>query len=237
MSKREEYNTLLNSFKVYDFPGNELVNPHSLDTRFKDFNVINPWERWHGDLDAEIMFIGQDFSDLKYFSKIFDHGNKWEADRTEKELQNLFSLLNIGNIGLPEQTEQTEQLHLFFTNAVLGIKQGTKSESIKANWYQQTAKDYTEKLINIIQPAHIIVMGEYAYRMMRFVYPQLENFSTMPEVIGNNLKREKLLIGKKQTSLFAVAHCSPLGLSNRPREKQVEDWKSIYNRMSSLASA
>jgi hypothetical protein len=79
-----------------------ILHPFKIDARFKNQNVLNPWELWYGNLDAEILVIGQDFSDEKYFIDNLNSNWQKEIDSpTNKTLQSLFK--NLGyEIDLPK---------------------------------------------------------------------------------------------------------------------------------------
>src|ERR1035437_6974835 len=95
-SKSERYLELVEDFKKYPFKDLNLINPHKIfdELGFK-FDVINPWELWQNNLDAEIMFIGQDFSDTAYLRKnLKDNWQKEKNNNTNKIVINFFTILD-----------------------------------------------------------------------------------------------------------------------------------------------
>ena len=44
-----------------------LCNPSAKELRHFDSDEIGPWTRLHGDLNASLMVIGQDWGDVDYF--------------------------------------------------------------------------------------------------------------------------------------------------------------------------
>src|SRR6185437_2337202 len=117
LSKYQQHKALINQFKN-DTLIQPLLNPHQISIPFSD-EVLNPWSLWHGNLNAEILLIGQDFSDVTYFKENF--ANYWENEResdTNRNLRKLF--LNLGyDIGLPNPLIHSKHryLPLYFTNA------------------------------------------------------------------------------------------------------------------------
>ncbi len=223
MLKEKLYQNLVREFKEYDRFPDKLVNPYKIDERFRNQIAINPWELWYGNLNAEILLIGQDFSDKEYFIKNLDSNWQKEIDSpTNKTLQILFK--NLGyEIELPEYGKINKTLPLFFTNAVLGIKLGENkgmSEPVKYSWYSETAKLFTKELINIIQPNIIITLGQHAYQMMCRAY------DAKAESPFKNIQIEQKT--NEQFQWFAVYHCSPSSLSrNRGLKEQQNDWIKI----------
>ncbi|MCF8428926.1 MAG: uracil-DNA glycosylase family protein [Bacteroidia bacterium] len=222
--KESLYISLIKEFKNFKgFSSSDILHPFKIDTRFKGQKAINPWELWYGNLEAEILVIGQDFSDKKYFTDNLNTNWQKEIDSpTNKTLQALFENLDY-HIELPKNEIVNKSLPLFFTNAVLGIKQNGMTGPIKEKWYRETAKLYTKELINIIQPKYIITLGKHAYNMMCIAY-DLE-----AEKLFKNVKLEQDL--NQNFQWFAVSHCSPTGRINRKLEKQHEDWKAMKKLM------
>ena len=226
--KQQQYKALVNTFKRQHFSDPQLLNPfHIKDVKY-DYEVLNPWNLWHGNIDADILLIGQDWGDLEYFKKNFS--TNWEQEKnstTNKNLQKLFSCLGC-DIGLPDSTNHSQyfkRLPLYFTNAVLGIKSGGMAAPIKNNWFDEMGI-YLIGLINIIQPKTIIVMGKIAYDLLQLAY-DLPTYKNAEETISNN-GNHPLING---ANLFSVAHCSGLGLVNRSMDLQRKDWLKINDLM------
>ncbi len=222
--KESLYISLVEKFKGFEgFSSSEILHPFKIDERFKDQNVLNPWELWYGNLDAEILVIGQDFSDEKYFIDNLNSNWQKEIDSpTNKTLQSL--LKNLGyEIDLPKNQIVNKSLPLFFTNAVLGIKKNGMTGAIKEKWYKETAKLFTKELIEIIQPKFIITLGKHSYNMMCIAY------DINAEKLFKNVKLEQNI--NQNFQWFAVSHCSPTGRINRNLEKQHDDWKEMKQLM------
>jgi uracil-DNA glycosylase len=45
-----------------------LTNPADVALERYDSDEIGPWSRLHGDLDAQLMIVGQDWGDVRYFN-------------------------------------------------------------------------------------------------------------------------------------------------------------------------
>lgn len=215
-TKQDAYNKLVEKRKQYDFEKIGLINPSKYPNY--DCDHLNPWGQWHGNLAANILLIGQDFSDEKYF--VESQGKTDKDNPTNQKLSELFQELNI-NIN-----EKSPRVKLYFTNAMLGLKSdGMAAKIKKSDWYKATANEFIKPLIDIIQPKIIITMGKPAYLTLATIFG-LPNGS-LESIVQQ--KQPINLLEKQQGSqlLFPVYHCSQLGLRNRPDKKQKEDWARI----------
>jgi uracil-DNA glycosylase len=226
MKKLIRYNNLVAKFKTHQFKDLELVNPHDIDGF--NFEVINPWELWHNDLNADIMFIGQDFSDSASLNS--NLSNNWEKEKIAHTNQRVIDFFNILGYHLSEvdytPNNNNNKNKLFFTNAILGIKQSetdNMSKPVKESWCNETL-DYLKELIDIIEPKYIIVMGKIAYKALCSIY-NITPKEAIFQAIGEPIK-----LSDSQT-LFVVQHCSRRSLAHRPLKQQIDDWKNIRKMM------
>ena len=215
-SKDELYRELVKKRKEYKFVDDALLNPSEIEGGIFDSEHLNPWSIWQGNLDAEILLIGQDWGGLDYF--IENRGKDKKDNNTNWRLENLFQQINI-EIGQPESPIPAP---VYLTNAVLGIKTGDMNASIKSNWYLDTSLLFIKPLIEIINPKIIIAMGNAACETIAKAYNL--KVKSLKYLIENNpllLPDEKIL--------YAVYHCSNNGTRTRKFEQQMEDWKRIKN--------
>lgn len=223
MTKKDRYQNLVARFKKHRFSTPELLNPHEIENF--DFDVVNPWELWQGNLDAKIFLIGQDFADSESLK------NNLQQDwKKEKSSSTNFALINFFKIlGYPIAEISyagTSELPLFFTNAILGIKKSDvqhMSKPVKDIWIRES-REYLQELIDIVQPKHIIAMGSTAYKAVCSIYG-IKPLSNIKEAVETKIE---LPDGK---NLFVVQHCSPLGRVGRSLELQTEDWKGISDEI------
>jgi len=232
-SKSERYLELVECFKKYQFKDPNLINPHKIfdELGFK-FDVINPWELWQNNLNAKIMFIGQDFSDTAYLRKnLKDNWQKEKNNNTNKVLIDLFTRLGPRySFDAVDYSPKTKQHPLFFTNAILGIKQsklnddGTEKEGlslpVKDSWYKET-QYFLKELIDIVKPKYVIAMGRIAYKAVCNIY------NIKPEGRIHAIETPTTLSNNK--TLFAVQHCSGLGQGTRNLTCQRNDWRIIHS--------
>jgi len=226
MPKTVRYKNLAAKFKNHRFSTPELLNPHEIENF--NFDVINPWELWQGNLNAEIMLIGQDFADSESLkNNLQEDWKKEKSSATNLALIDFFKILAhpIAEISYAG----TSELPLFFTNAILGIKKSDiqhMSKPVKNIWIRES-REYLQELIGIVQPKHIIAMGKTAYKAVFGIYG-IKPAANMKEVTGTKIS---LPDGK---NLFVVQHCSPLGRVGRSLQQQNEDWRNIRDEIANV---
>jgi hypothetical protein len=212
-TKKVLYKEIVEDRKKHVFADTEIKNPSELGITNDDH--LNAWSYWHGDLNAEILLIGQDFGDYSYYIN-----NDGKDDPKNPTSLNLNILFKQAGIDIGDTDNPTENAKLYFTNAVLGAKSGGMATAIKKDWYADTATKFLKPLIDLVQPKIIIAMGSIAYDAVSIIY-NIEK-KAMKDVIETN---PILLPDNKK--LFVVYHCSNLGIANRNFELQKADWKKI----------
>lgn len=226
--KSERYCDLVAKFKKHKFNDPRLINPHAIEGF--DYNVINPWELWHNDLNAKVLFIGQDFSDTTSLQNhLKTDWAKEKTSATNNHLIDFFSILGYHFDDVDYTYPKKHKHKLFFTNAILGIKVTAKESMglpVKDSWWRETAAEYLKEIIDIIQPKHIIVMSMVAYKAICYIY-NITPEKTVFDAIANNGRRNI----PNGVNLFVVNHCSPNGCIKRPIQTQGGDWIKIRNYM------
>lgn len=228
MEKQQRYAALVDKRKQDQFfPEEGLLNPSEIENGRFDCNEIGAWSRWHNDLDAKILLIGQDWGDENYFIK--NEGRDSDSNPTCKYLKALFN-----EIGYDLGTARPDapfQKGLFFTNAILGIKtaEGGMSGPVFQKWVRHSTVEFTLPLIEIIQPKIIITLGKQAYRALRIGFPE-----ELPDGKMSALVETYFTVGERKMLLFPRYHCGGLGLANRSFDKQKVDWQRIADVFKSL---
>jgi DNA polymerase len=217
--KQKLYEELVKERKSYKFKDSELLNPSEIKGGIYDKEKhLNPWAQWHGNLDARILLIGQDWSNEDEYIK-----GKGEEDYENNSNLNLKRLFKEIDINVSDRDDETS-IPLYFTNCVLGIKKGQMARKIKSSWYLDTADIFIKPLIDIINPKIIIALGKAAYKTVSKIY----NIKTVSLKYAINENPIKLPDGKL---LFAVYHCSALGLASRNFQLQLQDWRVIKKHL------
>jgi len=237
-SKKERYQALTEqSEKCCKCKG--VVNPAKCaEGEFDRPAHIGPWTDWQGNLDAEIMVVGQEWGGTK------DYLKQLGKDRTGNNTNgNLIKLMaSIGEELPPPEVLQgvTEIGKYFFTNCVLCLCDGNSSsssdskskhkrEKVKKSTYYSCAEIYLKQQINIVEPRFILVLGMSAWNALMRTYSKIEA-NAYEDVVGKTY----VMLNDKTTA-FPLFHCSPVAVNlNRSFAEQVEDWKRVKTIMEKL---
>jgi DNA polymerase len=187
-----------------------------------DSGEIGPWSQWQNSLDARILLVGQDWGDVKGFIK--QDGEEWDSSETNKNLIKLFSSIGI-NIEGP--TFEKKHKDLFFTNAVLCLKDGGAQAETDESWFRNCGKSFLRPLIELIEPNVVIALGEKAYKAIMGAYhrsiPRYNKYSEVVDRLGETQLNSK-------TRLFPVYHPARRIINtHRPMDMQFKDWEKIKN--------
>jgi uracil-DNA glycosylase family 4 len=187
---------------------NGLTNPANCVGGFDDGDDIGPWSKWHGNLKAELMVVGQDWGDTNFYAKC--HGIEDESNPTNRVLVEL-----IQSIGL-------DMNDVFLTNAILCLKEGGLQAPVKQEWFSNCEGRFLKPTIEIVKPKILVTLGEPAYRSVErlFGLPSCRFRAAVdrPEPV-------KLSNG---TMLFAMYHCGARILNtHRPIDEQEKDWLRV----------
>src|SRR5439155_26930549 len=124
-----------------------------------DSGKIGPWTKWHGDLDATLMIVGQDWGGVDYY--VEHKGRELDTNPTNKNLVKLLFSIGI-HIELP--TKQGAVRRLFFTNAVLCLKEGRLLGPVKTACFNHCGTAFLSKQIEIVNPKVLVTLGHQAYK-------------------------------------------------------------------------
>lgn len=215
-NKEIRYKELVNKRRNFKFT--DLLNTSEIICEYYDENQIGPWSSWQGNLDADILVIGQDWGDINHYLKNGENeGREEEENSTNKNLIELFKMINI-DIGTP--INPNKKAAVFFTNAILGIKDNGMSSKVKEQWEKECTENFLYPLIEIIKPKIILTLGTVPFKAIKRVY-KLKQKPVLRELINQNP------IILDSTKIFAFYHCGGLGLANRKLDIQKEDWIRI----------
>ena len=218
MSKLVDYRALVTKRKDFKFSAKELTNPSA--TAFDQHGHLEPWAQWQGNLDASVVVVGQEFSDVQTYirteGKVERYPDVYEYP-SNKNLHEFCGLLGF-NVGHP--TAPNKSAPFFFTNAVMGLKEGSMSANFHDRWLEESRLEFLAPLLGIIKPKVIIPIGTKAALTLGRLYGfKVGKHSEM--VASSPIKTAT------GPMVFPVYHTGGLGLRNRSKALQVEDWKRI----------
>ena len=218
-SKATAYRELVRERKTCDAcKEHGLTNPAQCARGAFDSSEIGPWTRWQGNLDAQIMVVGQDWGDVAAFKR------QWGKDEANSQTNTALSgfLSDIGfPIPLPSESEVGGLL--FFTNAVLCLKTGNggSQANVKSKCFHNCGR-FLKRQIEIVNPKLVICLGTWAYETMSWA------FDMKPLVFREVVNSHQPGVLPNGVPFFAVYHCSRRVLNGaRKIKEQKRDWGFI----------
>jgi hypothetical protein len=188
-----------------------------------DPNVISHWELWLGHKAPKLLVIGQDFGNVDYFVR-----NRGRDEPDNKTNENLWKLLAEAGIRAKHPWELDIDSPVFLTNSVLCLKQGKMSGPVRASWISTCTARHLLPLLAWLKPPVVVGMGNGGWRAARQAFLLKEAPRPISAAAGCGW------VSEDQTRVFAVGHCSPLGLINRPWPQQAADWRRIGEAVASV---
>lgn len=206
-----------------------VVNPSACaDGKYDSPAHIGPWSDWQGNLDADIMIIGQEWGGSENYERQL--GRDRDGDPTNANLVSLAT--NIGVTLPPPSAMQGRNDNgvLFLTNAVLCLRRGAatnstdkdaKSNAIPRSVFRVCARTFLRTQIEIVEPRFVLVLGILAWNGLMEAF-SLPTRSTLKEAFEFGH-----LCLNKYTVAFPLFHCGSKLHLNRPLQLQLEDWKGV----------
>jgi DNA polymerase len=224
--KAEKYRQLVAARKMCE-RCKELVNPSRYAGGKWDSGEIGPWTIWQGNLDAELMVVGQDWGDIGYFEKY--QGCDAPGNPTNQALR--CELLPEAGFAIEEVGQTTGRGAIFLTNAILCLKKGKDegrvnlSAPVQAAWFRNCGPTFLRPQVELILPRALVTLGEYAYRAVCAAFGlRPDSFRTAVEAEASS--KPEVLLGVR---LFPVYHPSPqvMRTGTRSLAAQRADWRRI----------
>ncbi len=243
--KEKAYQALISDVKTfYEAQGKQHDNEPVYLTWCDACKEINLWTYWQGrgNLDAEIMVVGQDWGTPDKGSPILNNiceiNRKLRTDYhfdehnpTDRNLEKLFCSIGIS---IPSGTRDPR---LFFTNFVLGYRNQGLTGGFKSRWIREN-EGFFLRLAEIVEPKIIICLGRNVFTGVTRSLGKpvrIRNYNAF--VTGSQNPVSVTLPGGKASHVFAMAHCGAMGTLNRNRlhdtegltgiELQKKDWRRI----------
>lgn len=178
--------------------------------------VVSHWEQWLGHRRPQLVVVGQDFGNVDYYLR-----NRGRDDPQNKTNENLWKLLLEAGFTVGYPSRLDPHAPIFLTNSILCVKEGAMNAAIRASWVTACAQRHLLPLIGYLRPAAIVGMGSHGWRAVRQVFRLVEAPGRISLAAGSSWT------AADGTRVFAVGHCSPLGIINRPWVEQTADWRRI----------
>jgi DNA polymerase len=197
-----------------------LTNPAAFDRGRFDSDHIGPWSLWQHNLDADIMIVGQDWGDNKFFKK-WSGKDPNDGNPTNENLLKLLESIGV-TIGKPREKQGQK---IFLTNLILCLKKGGLQALVSDDWFNSCTRKFFKPLVEIIRPKAILALGK---KPTNFISDYFGVY------YSRSIPLKKLIIQyspfklTNQTLLFPLYHCGAGGINrNRSFNEQMNDWKII----------
>ena len=182
--------------------------------------VVSYWSQWLGHQKPKILIVGQDFADVGYFQR--NQGCDDHDNRTNDQLR---KLLGVAGLQVAPPPSRDSDAPVYLTNSILCLKTGQMASPVSSSWVRTCADQHLAPLLAHLVPPIVVGMGSHGWRAVRQVLKLEAAPSTLKDAAGRSWK----VAGGMD--VFAVGHCSGLGLVNRRWETQIEDWRRIGERL------
>jgi uracil-DNA glycosylase len=194
---------------------------------------IGPWTDWQGNLDAELMVIGQEWDGHLNFLEL--KGRNRDTCPTNTRLIALLQSIGV-DIAPPTGDNRGAlfQGKLFFTNAALCLRDGRASENDNkskpppARCFRNCANSFLRPQIELVRPKVVVTLGLIPYRSV------LTAFRLKPKkLLSQAVSQIDPVALNEHSLLLPVYHPGAWSRRrNRSLDQQIEDWKRIRSAIS-----
>jgi len=181
-----------------------------------DPEVVSHWELWLGHRTPQLLVVGQDFGNVRYFVRC-----RGRDEPDNKTNDNLYRLLTAAGIVVKHPSQCDRRAPVFLTNSILCIKEGAMNAPIRSSWIDACSERHLLPLISHLRPPVVVGMGNAGWRAVRAAFALEEAPQRISRAAGS------AWVVEDQIRVFAVGHCGPLGVINRPWPQQLADWRRI----------
>jgi uracil-DNA glycosylase len=195
-----------------------LVNPADCEGGVYDSEQIGPWSLWQPDLNADLLIVGQDWGDTRYFVK--NRGRDVPNNPTNENLRVLLRSIGIEIAG-PESGGACGG-GVFFTNAVLCLKAGGMQAKVQPEWFANCVVRFLQPTIDLIAPKVVATLGERAYAAITAAYD-------VPRIVFRKaVEQAESIIIADGIRYFPLYHCGVRTLNtHRNMDRQMRDWERV----------
>lgn len=190
-----------------------------------DPEVVSHWEQWLGHRRPSLVVVGQDFGNLAYFMR--HRGRDEPGNQTNANLQRMLAAAGIAVADPPGRDAASP---VFMTNSILCVKQGRMDAPILSSWVRNCTERHLVPLLRHLHPPVVIGMGSHGWQAVRQALALDDAPARISTAVGGSWT------AADGTRVFAVLHCGPLGLTNRPLAQQLADWRQIGAAIASSAT-
>ena len=200
-----------------------LINPSTHPNL--DSDRIGPFSRWQGNLNSEIVVVGQDSSDIRTYT---EHDGDWPGPAVQTNIA-LVKLLSAAGIEISAPHPGHSEDKVFFTNAVLCLKDSCASSRrsmqgrIKRDYARMCGNLFLRPTIELIAPRAVVTLGSTA------LTATLASFGIeQPVKLLELIRRGQTFNLSCGSVLFPMCHPSRTVQNTvRSFDLQVNDWQRL----------
>ena len=181
-----------------------------------DPHVVSHWEQWLGHRSPKLLVVGQDFGNVGYFVRC-----RGRDEPNNKTNENLYQLLTAAGIAVEHPSRRDRGARVSLANSILCTKEGAMNAPILASWVDACSERHLLPLLRVLKPPVVVGMGNAGWRAVRLVFALHGAPRQISHAAGSGW------LAEDGTRVFAVGHCGPLGVINRPWPQQLWDWRRI----------
>jgi len=185
-----------------------------------DPDVVSHWEQWLGHRNPKLVVVGQDFGNVGYFVRC-----RGRDEPDNKTNENLYQLLTAAGIDVKHPSQRDTEAPVFLTNSILCTKEGPMAAPILSSWVDACTERHLRPLLRLLDPLVAVGMGNAGWRAVRAAFALKGTPRLISHAAGSDWVADRARV-------FAVGHCSPLGIINRPWPQQLADWRRIGSAVS-----
>ncbi len=180
---------------------------------------VSPWTKSAGNVDADIMVVGQDWSSSDILSRVplNEEVARLGYDPRFRTNTNLDDLL--------QRHFDLKRAECYLTNLFPYIKYGEADAKIELVDLEYCAKKFTLREIEIVAPRLVIVLGLDASKAIMGASGRKAP-ANMSEAINTPFRY-------RGTEIRCVAHTGSRGTSNRGKNQVDEDWAKLAESLRS----
>lgn len=195
-----------------------LINCAAVDDGSLDSDRLGPATRWQGNLDAEVLVVGQDFADVEAFREL----RGWPGDQVRTNLA-LVRLLEHAGIWVNVPRQGVPEDVIFLTNAVLCLKQGGMRTPVRPSQLRECGMRFLRPTIELVAPLAVVTLWSGAVDAVLSAFG-LRRKHKLGQLVDQGATFE---LGSG-TTLFPMFHPSQL-VRNRTRSlaAQNRDWQRL----------
>ncbi|MEO8596249.1 MAG: uracil-DNA glycosylase family protein [Candidatus Solibacter sp.] len=195
-----------------------LINPAACDGGIHDSDAIGPWSLWQGNLNADLVIVGQDWGDTGYFSA--NKGHEKAGNPTNVTLMKL--LASIGIVIAVPTADDAGGGAVFMTNAILCLKDGGMQGDVRPEWFANCGARFLKPTIDVISPKVVVTLEERAYRAL------VGGYGLPRMAFRTAVERPEGFMLASGTRCWPMYHCGARILNtHQPYERQVRDWQRV----------